>query len=157
MGAPKAGRSKLTIKTSEKGVIRTGLVGSDEVKEMVLSHGGLLTPREIALKIGMPPRRVRFMLSTWEKNRQIFLLRFNGRIYIPQYALIFTDESFEANPALFRVIESLTALMGSWQIAFWFMCGSNFLGGQTPEDYFNNVPERVIAAAKFEVDSKWHG
>ncbi len=151
------GRSREDVEIGIDKQVRSGLVTSEDVKMLVLSHGGLTTPRDVASRTGFTPNRIRSLISRWEQDRLIFILRFKGRIYIAEYALSISDGAIKPVPAIKFVINSLTANMGSWQMAFWFMCGSNFLKGKTPEQCLKRNPKLVIAAAKFELEGVMHG
>jgi hypothetical protein len=45
----------------------------------------------------------------------------------------------------------------SWGLAFWFAGLNSFLDDQRPQDLLAADPERVIAAAKDEVEGVQHG
>ncbi|MDZ4105703.1 MAG: hypothetical protein U1D41_05990 [Nitrosomonas sp.] len=151
------GRPRKDVEICIDKPVRCGLVTSEDVKMLVLSHGGLTTPRDIASRTGFTPNRIRSLISRWEQDRLIFILRFKGRIYIAEYALSISDGVVKPIPAMKFVINSLMTKMGSWQMAFWFMCGSNFLKGKTPERCLKRNPKLVIAAAKFELENMMHG
>lgn len=151
------GRSSKDVEIGIDKPVRGGLVTSEDVKMLVLSHGGLITPHDIASRTGFTQNRIRSLISRWERDQLIFVLRFKGRIYISEYALSISAGALEPISAMKFVIDSLTTNMGSWQMAFWFMCGSNFLKGKTPEQCLKRNPKLVIAAAKFELDGVMHG
>ena len=107
------GRSREDVEIGIDKQVRSGLVTSEDVKMLVLSHGGLTTPRDVASRTGFTPNRIRSLISRWEQDRLIFILRFKGRIYIAEYALSISDGAIKPIPAIKFVINSLTANMGT--------------------------------------------
>lgn len=136
--------------------IRTGLVSTHEVKEMVLESGTLVSARELAKLRNCSIQSASANLSRWIKNHQLFAVKAKGRNYFPLYALDAAN-NFEPLSSIRQIIQILNIEMGCWQISFWFICGSRFLNGKSPSECILYDEELVIAAAMFELEGALHG
>jgi len=91
-----------------------------------------------------------------EKQGLIFAIHHNGTDYFPDYGLD-RDASFRPLKTMARVIEVLAGHKDAWGMAYWFLSANSFLGGKRPQDLLATAPDRVIEAARDEVQEVAHG
>lgn len=91
-----------------------------------------------------------------EEASLIFALRHRGIDYYPSYAL---DRQTGYHPftMLANILEVFAGRKDDWGLAYWFASVNSFLGGKRPQDLLAKHPERVMAAARDEVDAIAHG
>ena len=86
----------------------------------------------------------------------IFAINHGGVDYFPGYGLD-RNGSFRPLKALSKIIEVFGGHKDSWGMAYWFLSVNSFLGGKRPQDVLALEPDRVIEAAKDEVQGILHG
>jgi len=122
----------------------------------VLTSGDWMTAAEIAGIAGFSASNPSAQPSKWKREKSIFAITHNGSDYFPSYGL---------NPASgYRPLKALATVIGlfgehkdGWGLAYWFMSPNSFLGGKRPQDLLRSSPERVIEAAKDELEGVTHG
>jgi hypothetical protein len=94
--------------------------------------------------------------NKWKKAGQIFAIRHAGVDYFPGYGLD-AGAGFRPLKPLASVIEVLAPHKDAWGMAYWFRSDNGMLGGRRPQDLLADAPERVVAAARDEVQPVAHG
>ena len=125
-------------------------------RKAVLDSGDWLTAAEIAQLAGLSATNPSTQPNKWKKQGQIFAIHHNGVDYFPDYGL---DRSTNFRPltAMARVIEVFAEHKDAWGMAYWFLSVNSFLGGKRPQDLLATAPDRVIDAARDEVQEIAHG
>ena len=125
-------------------------------RKAVLESGDWLTAAEIAQVAGLSTRNPSAQPNKWKKQGLIFAINHGGADYFPGYGLD-RDTGFRPVKALARVIEIFAEHKDAWGMAYWFRSDNSFLGGKRPQDLLASAPERVIEAARDEVQQVAHG
>lgn len=94
--------------------------------------------------------------SNWKRERRIFTLSHDSIDYLPLYGLDATT-GYRPFIALKGIIAVLEARKDGWGMAYWFASVNSRLGGKRPQDLLPDAPERVLAAAQYEVAGLTHG
>lgn len=125
-------------------------------RNTVLESGDWLTAAQVAQLAGLSTRNPSAQPNKWKKQAQIFAIHHGGVDYFPGYGL---DRNADFRPlkSLTKVIEVFDGRKDGWGLAYWFRSDNSFLGGERPQDLLATEPERVIAAAKDEVQEVAHG
>jgi hypothetical protein len=89
--------------------------------------------------------------NKWKKQGLIFAINHGGVDYFPGYGLD-RDAGFRPVKALAKIIETFGGHKGGWGMAYWFASVNGFLDGLRPQDVLAHDPERVLAAAKDEIE-----
>lgn len=89
-------------------------------------------------------------------ERLIFAIRHNGVDYYPDCCL---DPGLEFGPRkdLRAILSVLKEKKDDWRIAYWFASVNSFLGGKRPQDELARQPDKVLDAARDEIDGVRHG
>lgn len=121
----------------------------------VLESGDWMTAAEIAEVAGFSKSNTSAQPNKWKREKSIFAIRHNGIDYFPSYGLDAT--------AGYRPLKDLATVMrvfgdrkDGWGLAYWFMSPNGFLGGKRPQDLLLTEPQRVIDAAKDELEEIAH-
>mgnify|MGYP001164187653 CR=1 FL=1 len=141
-------------KSSKK--TKGGAKSPAEIKQMVISAGGLLTSADITAKRGQGTSNPSATTQRWKKSGKVFALSYEGKDLYPEY-LFDEKDDYKPRPVIKAIKDALAEKMGPWQIAFWFICSSNFLGGKSPRDVISKDPGLVLKAAKHETEGYLHG
>ncbi|NMP26234.1 hypothetical protein GW590_05020 [Rahnella sp. SAP-1] len=125
-------------------------------RKAVLDSGNWLTALELAELADLSLTNPSVQPNKWKKAGQIFAIRHRGIDYFPDYGL---DKNTHYRPlkVMAQIIEIFSGQKDGWGMAFWFMSVNSFLGGKRPQDLLAVEPERVIAAARDEVEGVLHG
>ena len=127
-----------------------------KARKAVLESGDWLTAAELTQLAQLSTANPSAQPNKWKKAGRIFAIHHNGVDYFPAYGLD-KDEGFRPLKALAQVIEVFDGHKDGWGMAFWFLSANSFLGGKRPQDLLATQPERVIAAARDEVQGVEHG
>jgi len=127
-----------------------------QARKAVLESGDWLTAANVAELAGFSARNPSAQPNKWKKQKQIFTIMHNGVDYYPGYALD-AEANFRPVAALSEIIAIFTDRKDGWGMAYWFRSDNSFLGGKRPQDLLVTGPERVIAAARDEVEEVAHG
>lgn len=127
-----------------------------KARKAVLESGDWLTAAQLTQLAQLSTANPSAQPNKWKKAGRIFAIRHNGVDYFPAYGLD-KDEGFRPLKALAQVIEVFDGHKDGWGMAFWFLSANSFLGGKRPQDLLATQPERVIAAARDEVQGVEHG
>ena len=110
----------------------------------------------LASLAGFSPRNPSAQPNKWKRQGQIFAIHHKGIDYFPGFGLD-PDRGFRPLKALADVIGILAGHKDGWGMAYWFQSVNGFLGGKRPQDLLATDPDRVIAAARDEVQGVLHG
>jgi hypothetical protein len=127
-----------------------------DAKSAILNSGDLLPAGEIAKLAGYSANNPSAQPNKWKRDGAIFAIHHKGTDYFPIYALN-PDENYRPYKAVADILRVFGDTKGSWGLAFWFAGLNSFLDDQRPQDLLAADPERVIAAAKDEVEGVHHG
>lgn len=125
-------------------------------RSAVLDSGDLITASQIAEFAGFSTSNASAQPNKWKKLGQIFAVHHNGVDYFPGYGLD-ADAGYRPLKPLAQVIQVFDGIKDAWGLAYWFGSSNSFLGGRRPQDVLKVEPERVIAAARDEVEEVAHG
>ena len=125
-------------------------------RKAVLASGDWLSATELASLAGFSPRNPSAQPNKWKRQGQIFAIHHKGIDYFPGFGLD-PDRGFRPLKALADVIGILAGHKDGWGMAYWFQSVNGFLGGKRPQDLLATDPDRVIAAARDEVQGVLHG
>lgn len=125
-------------------------------RKAVLESGDWLTAAEIAQLAGLSTRNPSAQPNKWKKQGLIFAINHGGVDYFPGYGLD-RDAGFRPVKALAKIIETFGGHKNGWGMAYWFRSDNSFLGGKRPQDLLASASERVIEAARDEVQEIAHG
>jgi hypothetical protein len=127
-----------------------------DAKSAILNSGDLLPAGEIAKLAGDSANNPSAQPNKWKRDGAIFAIHHKGTDYFPIYALN-PDENYRPYKAVADILRVFGDTKDSWGLAFWFAGLNSFLDDQRPQDLLAADPERVIAAAKDEVEGVQHG
>ena len=127
-----------------------------DAKSAILNSGDLLPAGEIARLAGYSANNPSAQPNKWKRDGAIFAIHHKGTDYFPIYALN-PDENYRPYKAVADILRVFGDTKDSWGLAFWFAGLNSFLDDQRPQDLLAADPERVIAAAKDEVEGVQHG
>ncbi|WP_035357165.1 hypothetical protein [Edaphobacter aggregans] len=127
-----------------------------DAKSAILNSGDLLPAGEIAKLAGYSANNPSAQPNKWKRDGTIFAIHHKGTDYFPIYALN-PDENYRPYKAVADILRVFGDTKDSWGLAFWFAGLNSFLNDQRPQDLLAADPERVIAAAKDEVEGVQHG
>jgi hypothetical protein len=127
-----------------------------DAKSAILNSGDLLPAGEIAKLAGYSANNPSAQPNKWKRDGAIFAIHHKGTDYFPIYALN-PDENYRTYKAVADILRVFGDTKDSWGLAFWFAGLNSFLDDQRPQDLLAADPERVIAAAKDEVEGVQHG
>lgn len=122
----------------------------------VLESGDLLSATQVAQLAGLSDRNPSAQPNKWKKQGQIFAIQHNGVDYFPGYGLD-RDAAFRPLKALAKIIEIFAGHKKGWGMAYWFRSPCSYLGSKRPQDLLATQAERVIEAARKEVQVIDHG
>jgi hypothetical protein len=127
-----------------------------DAKSAILNSGDLLPAGEIAKLAGYSANNPSAQPNKWKRDGAIFAIHHKGTDYFPIYALN-PDENYRPYKTVADILRVFGDTKDSWGLAFWFAGLNSFLDDQRPQDLLAADPERVIAAAKDEVEGVQHG
>ena len=127
-----------------------------DAKSAILNSGDLLPAGEIAKLAGYSANNPSAQPNKWKRDGAIFAIHHKGTDYFPIYALN-PDENYRPYKAVADILRVFGDTKDSWGLAFWIAGLNSFLDDQRPQDLLAADPERVIAAAKDEVEGVQHG
>ncbi len=122
-----------------------------KAKVAILSSGSFLSPVEISHLIGCSKAQ----LNGWQHDGRIFAIKDGGNVYFPLYA--FSQGETHPNLTVSTVLKIFGDTKSGWGVAFWFAAANSFLNDERPQDVLATDPQRVVAAAKNEVEGLHHG
>jgi hypothetical protein len=127
-----------------------------EAKTTILNSGDLVPAGEIAKLAGYSINNPSAQPNRWKREGAIFAIQYKGTDYYPLYALD-PNENYRPYKQLAKVLRIFGDNRDSWGLAFWFAGLNSFLDDKRPQDILAKHANRVIAAAKDEVEGVQHG
>ncbi len=127
-----------------------------QARRAVLDSGDWLTAVQIAELADLSRVNPSAQPNKWKRQGAIFAIHHNGVDYFPGFGLD-PGSQFRPVKALAKVIEAFGGHKDGWGMAYWFQSDNGFLGGQRPQDLLASEPDRVIEAARDEVQDIAHG
>jgi hypothetical protein len=122
----------------------------------VLQSGDWMTAAEIAQVAGFSTSNPSAQPNKWKRDGAIFAIRHNGVDYFPSYGLD-PKAGYRPLKSMARVIDIFRDAKDAWGMSYWFGSVNSFLGGKRPQDLLAVEPDRVIAAARDELEEVAHG
>ena len=129
----------------------------EDAKSSIRASGEFRTVPEIAKLLQVEINDLDQQLHDWKVRREILSIQDGTR---GELFPVFGFDSkcglqvFEAIP---RVLEIFRGKLSDWGIAAWFIAGNSYLDGDSPKDLVEGNPNRVIAAARDEMNGVSHG
>jgi len=122
----------------------------------VIESGDWLTAAQVAGMAQFSSSNPSAQPNKWKRDGAIFAIRHNGIDYFPSYALD-PHTGYRPRKAMNEIIKTFGAAKDGWGLSYWFMSDNSFLGGKRPKDLLATAPERVLAAARDELEGSLHG
>lgn len=127
-----------------------------QARTAVLESAEWLTAAQLSEIAGFNGQNASAQPNKWKREGRIFAIRQGGSDYYPAYALD-ADAGYRPVKGLASVLEVFGDNLDGWDIAIWFASVNGFLGGVTPMSLIASDPERVLAAARDEMQGLTHG
>jgi hypothetical protein len=127
-----------------------------EAKRSILDGGDYIPASEIAKLAGYSEINPSAQPNKWKRDGAIFAVQHNGIDYFPLFALD-SDANYKPYPTLKEVLSVFQGSKSGWSLAFWFAGLNSFLEDRRPQDLLATEPERVVAAARDEIEGLTHG
>jgi hypothetical protein len=127
-----------------------------EAKSHILASADFLPAGKIAEVAGYSEKNPSAQPNRWKKNGAIFAIQHKGVDYFPLYALN-PDENYRPYKAVAEILRIFGQTKTGWGLSFWFAGLNSFLDNRRPQDLLSAQPDRVIAAARDELEGVQHG
>lgn len=121
----------------------------------VLEGADWLTAAQLAEMAGLSTNNPSAQPNKWKRQKQIFAIDLNGVDYFPGYGLD-PEAGYRPRRSLKPILEVFGDEKDGWGLAYWFLGANSFLGGRRPQDILASEPERVLAAARDEMEAVAH-
>ncbi|MCO6055548.1 hypothetical protein NG726_02515 [Pseudomonas sp. MOB-449] len=125
-------------------------------KKAVLESGDWLSAADAARLCGYSEKNPSTQPNKWKREGKIFAILHHGNDYFPAYGLD-PHQGYRPQKAMAEVLKVFGTTKDAWGLAYWFTSVNSFMGGKRPQDLLATQPERVIAAAKDELQGVVHG
>jgi hypothetical protein len=126
-----------------------------DAKTAILNSGDFLPANEVAKIAGFSASNPSVQPNKWKRNRDIFAIQQGRDDYFPLYAL--NPDDHRPRKQMAEILRIFGDAKDGWGLAFWFAALNSFLDDERPQDVLAIDPDRVIAAAKDEMDGVQHG
>lgn len=120
-------------------------------RNAVLKSGYWLTAVQIVQLVKLAASRLPPHPEDWRSEKRIFTIHHGGVEYFPAYGLN-PEDGYRPLKLMAVLIGILAEHKNSWEMAQWFQATSDFLYGESPQEILVDEPERVVAAARYEVE-----
>ena len=129
----------------------------EDAKTSIRASGEFRTVPDLAKFLRVEIHDLELQLDDWKDRREIFSIQdgTEGELF-PAFAFN-SIRGLQASEAIPRVLEIFGDMLSDWGIAAWFIAGSSYLDGEPPKDLVEGNPNRVIAAARDEMNVVSHG
>ncbi|MFZ0745829.1 MAG: hypothetical protein WAM85_15575 [Terracidiphilus sp.] len=129
----------------------------EDAKSFVRASGQFRTIPDLAKLLRVEVRDLDQQLNDWKDRREIFSIKdgTEGELF-PAFAFA-TNRGPQVSEAIPRVLEIFKDKLSDWGIAAWFIAGSSYLDGDSPKDLVEETPNRVVEAARDEMNEVSHG
>lgn len=121
-----------------------------DARTAVLQGGYWLTAVQIVQLVKLAASRLPPHPQNWRSQKRIFTIHHGGVEYFPAYGLN-PEDGYRPLKLMADLIKVLAEHKDSWQMAQWFQTESDFLYGESPQQILVDEPERVMAAARYEI------
>jgi hypothetical protein len=128
----------------------------EDAKSSIRASGEFRTVPEIAKLLQVEINDLDQQLHDW-KVRRVFSIQDGTRGELFPAFGFDSKCSLQVSEAIPRVLEIFGAKLTDWGTAAWFIAGSSYLDGDSPKDLVEGNPNRVIAAARDEMNEVSHG
>lgn len=154
-------RARTRARSGSGGNVMTGYRTAEArmralAREAVFASAEWLTAAEIAERSSRSPASLNVTPHQWQREGRIFAIRQDALDYFPRYGLDPHDD-YRPLTAMREVLAIFANSRDGWGLACWFASVNSYLGGQRPQDLLAAAPNRVIAAAKVEMQGIAHG
>jgi hypothetical protein len=130
-------------------VMATAKALNAQARQWVWAGTTWKTVAEAAKAAGVPIREV----QDWIRDRRVLALQRDGVVLLPAYAF---DSDGMPRDVLAKVMAEFNGLYDDMGVAAFFESPSSFLTGLRPRELMTSDPDRVAAAAKFDIDTIKH-
>lgn len=127
-----------------------------DAKVQVIESGDYVRAAEIAKLAGYSENNPSAQPSKWKRDDAIFALEHNGVDYFPLFALN-PEKNYKPYQELSPILQVFNGTKSGWGLAFWFAGLNSFLDDERPQDLLAAAPDRVLAAARDEMEGLQHG
>lgn len=127
-----------------------------KLRTAVLGEAEWLTAAQVAQIAGLSATNPSAQPNKWKRQRQIFAIDLNGVDYFPGFGLD-PMAGYRPRRALSQVLDIFGGEKDGWGAAYWFLSANSLLGGRRPMDVLPLEPDRVIEAARDEMEPIAHG
>ena len=129
----------------------------EEAKSFIRASGQFRTVPDLAELLRVEIHDLDQQLNEWKDRREIFSIQdgTEGELF-PAFAFD-SNRGPRVSEAIPRVLEIFGDKLSDWGIAAWFIAGSSYLDGDSPKDLVEETPNRVIEAARDEMNEVSHG
>lgn len=128
----------------------------ESAQQAVLESGDWLKPKEMSTLVSYGESKFFAQLQKWKRQGKIYSISYENNKYYPNYALN-PDDEFRPFKALREILQLFKKSKSDWGIAYWFHSVNGYLDGICPKDLLAEEPEKVIGAARCEVNGIQHG
>lgn len=120
---------------------------NERIRRLFLLTFATLGPAEPGDTAGSPPIEPGD-LDRWRAGAQVFAVPVDSEERYP----LFQFAGGRPRPVVAQILAILPQDMTPWQVAFWFVSSSSWLGGPAPLSIIDTDPESVVGAAESERD-----
>lgn len=121
----------------------------DKAKQYIIDNYEWLSSYELLVKYHIPKENLTFLI----RNNEVYPLS-------DEIQYLSTPYLFDKNGNVLPIIKDLKEIFinkDKWGLLFWLESLNSYLGGQKPKDLLLTDVDKVIAAAKDEVNGMNHG
>lgn len=129
----------------------------EDAKSFVRASGQFRTIPDLAKLLRVEVRDLDQQLNDWKDRREILSIRdgTEGELF-PVFGFG-SKCGLQVSEAIPGVLEIFRGRLSDWGIAAWFIGGSSYLDGDSPRDLVEETPNRVVEAARDEMNEVSHG
>jgi len=127
-----------------------------DARQAVMSSGHWLGVAEVATLARCTQAEASAQTIQWERAGRIFAIETEQGHLFPDYGFD-PDNGYRPRASLKRVLDVFCGSETAWGMAYWFMSINSYLGGRRPQDVLLADPDRVVLAARDEIQGVLHG
>jgi hypothetical protein len=129
----------------------------EDAKSYIRASGEFRTVPDLAKLLQVEVHNLDQELNDWKDRREIFSIQDEaaGELF-PVFGFD-SKCGLQVSAAIPGVLEIFRGKLSDWGIATWFIAGNSYLDGESPKDLVEGNPNRVIAAARDEMNGVSHG
>jgi hypothetical protein len=129
----------------------------EDAKSSIRASGDFRAVPEIAKLLRVEINDLDQQLHDWKVRREIFSIQDGTRRELFPVFGFDSKCGLQVSEAIPGVLEIFRGKLSDWGIAAWFIAGNSYLDGESPKDLVERNPNRVIAAARDEMNGVSHG